>query len=458
MGNKTGNKSGKEFIFVGLALFAMFFGAGNLIFPPELGVKAGPLWWLGFICFMLADAGLATLGVIAMGLVDGDINNVTGPIGKKASVILNTVVIICIGPGVAIPRTATVSYGLGAAPVFGLAPDGLPLAIYSAIFFIIVLALTIKPSKVVDIVGKVLTPVLVVVLLVMIIIGFVHPGGSIQAPIDGYDAAETVRYGISQGYQTMDGMASLFFGIIIIMAVRGNGYTERSETTTQVLKASIVSGVLLFIVYGGLAYLGATTGTLWKADVANGAIDQANLVSNIVNQLMGYPGTCLLGIAILLACLTTSIGLTSSAADYFSDFVAEEKKEKVYKATCIIVCVVSFLLSNLGLAHILAIAAPILSLVYPLVIFLLIASLFRKWLRKKMAYRLGAIAAFVVSILTVFSAANGGFFGVKVAAFDFINSLPLAPYGFNWVIPTIIFMVIGCLLPSEEIDKLAGEK
>ena len=280
-------KGGTDFIFVGLALFAMFFGAGNLIFPPELGVKSGPLWFVGFLCFLIADAGLAVLGVIAMAKVDGDINNITGTMGKKAGVILNTVVILCIGPGVAIPRTATVSYGLGAAPVFGLAADGLPLAIYSVVFFLIVLALTIKPSKVVDIVGKFLTPFLVIALLVLIVIGFVKPGSDIQAAIEGFNAAETVKYGINQGYQTMDGMAALFFGIIIINAVRANGHTEKSATTREVLKSSVIAGVLLFIVYGGLAYLGATTGQLWKADVAGGVLDQAGLVSHIIKHLMG---------------------------------------------------------------------------------------------------------------------------------------------------------------------------
>ena len=450
----SNQKNSKGFIVVGLALFAMFFGAGNLIFPPELGVKAGPMWFVGFACFLLADAGLAVLGVIAMGKVDGDINNITGPIGKKAAIILNTVVILCIGPGVAIPRTATVSYGLGVAPIFGLEPTGLPLAIYTVVFFLIVLALTIKPSKVVDIVGKFLTPFLVVALLVLIIIGFVNPGGHVSAPIDGYNAAEVVKYGISQGYQTMDGMASLFFGIIVIMSIRNNGYTDKNEITKEVLKSSVIAGVLLFIVYGGLAFLGATTGTIWKADVAAGAIDQAGLVSNIIDNLMGFPGTVILGLSVLLACLTTAIGLTSSAADYFSDFVAPEKKEKVYQMICVIVCVVSGLLANLGLAQILAIAAPILGLVYPLVIFLLIASLFRKWLRKRMAYVLGSIGAFITSLLTVLSAANGGFFGIKVAAFDFINSLPLASFGFNWVVPTLVLMIIGCFVGKEEIEQI----
>lgn len=460
MGDKKIKKGGTDFVFVGLALFAMFFGAGNLIFPPDLGVKAGGMWFVGFLCFLLADAGLAVLGVIAMAKVDGDINNITGTMGRKAGVLLNTVVILCIGPGVAIPRTATVSYELGAAPVFGLGPDGLPLAVYSIVFFLVVLALTIKPSKVVDIVGKFLTPFLVLALLVLIVVGFVKPGGDVSTPITGFEeASSVVNYGIAQGYQTMDGMAALFFGIIIITAVRANGHTEKSDTTREVLKSSVIAGVLLFIVYGGLAFLGATTGTLWKDGVAAGEVNQAGLVSNIINELMGYPGTVILGIAVLLACLTTAIGLTSSAADYFSSFGKDEaQKEKIYKIVCVLVCVASAFLANLGLAQILSIAAPILGLVYPVVVFLMIAALFRKWLRKKMAYMLGAIGAFVTSLLSVLASANGGFFGIEVEAFNFVKSMPLDSYGFNWVLPTVILMIVGCLLPSKEIDKLADEQ
>ena len=449
MSNNLQKRSASDFVFIGLALFAMFFGAGNLIFPPDIGVRSGPDWFIGFLCFFIADAGLAVIGMLSMVKANGRIENVTGVIGKTPSTILATAVILCIGPGIAIPRTATVTYGLGLAPVFNIAADNKwVLPVFSVVFFLIVLALTIKPTRVVDIVGKVLTPVLVVALLIMIVIGFVSPKGSISDPLPG---TQTVQYGILNGYQTMDGMASLFFAIIVISAVYAKGYTSRKDSTSMTIKASVVAGILLFIVYGGLAYLGATTGTLWKSlvgiPVKSGGVDQAGLVINITNALMGKAGVVILGIVVALACLTTAIGLTSATAEYFHKL---SKGKLKYSHMVIAVCVFSAFICNLGLATILKIAVPILLLVYPIVVLLLVVTLFRRFINKQWAYKLAAIAALIVSAITVL----GDTFDSLKESFAFIHTLPLDAYGFNWLIPTLIALVIGMIIPGPKLNEM----
>lgn len=449
MSNNLQKRSASDFVFIGLALFAMFFGAGNLIFPPDIGVRSGPDWFIGFLCFFIADAGLAVIGMLSMVKANGRIENVTGVIGKTPSTILATAVILCIGPGIAIPRTATVTYGLGLAPVFNIAADNKwALPVFSVVFFLIVLALTIKPTRVVDIVGKVLTPVLVVALLIMIVIGFVSPKGSISDPLPG---TQTVQYGILNGYQTMDGMASLFFAIIVISAVYAKGYTSRKDSTSMTIKASVVAGILLFIVYGGLAYLGATTGTLWKSlvgiPVKSGGVDQAGLVINITNALMGKAGVVILGIVVALACLTTAIGLTSATAEYFHKL---SKGKLKYSHMVIAVCVFSAFICNLGLATILKIAVPILLLVYPIVVLLLVVTLFRGFINKQWAYKLAAIAALIVSAITVL----GDTFDSLKESFAFIHKLPLDAYGFNWLIPTLIALVIGMIIPGPKLNEM----
>lgn len=449
MSNNLQKRSASDFVFIGLALFAMFFGAGNLIFPPDIGVRSGPDWFIGFLCFFIADAGLAVIGMLSMVKANGRIENVTGVIGKTPSTILATAVILCIGPGIAIPRTATVTYGLGLAPVFNIAADNKwALPVFSVVFFLIVLALTIKPTRVVDIVGKVLTPVLVVALLIMIVIGFVSPKGSISDPLPG---TQTVQYGILNGYQTMDGMASLFFAIIVISAVYAKGYTSRKDSTSMTIKASVVAGILLFIVYGGLAYLGATTGTLWKSlvgiPVKSGGVDQAGLVINITNALMGKAGVVILGIVVALACLTTAIGLTSATAEYFHKL---SKGKLKYSHMVIAVCVFSAFICNLGLATILKIAVPILLLVYPIVVLLLVVTLFRRFINKQWAYKLAAIAALIVSAITVL----GDTFDSLKESFAFIHKLPLDAYGFNWLIPTLIALVIGMIIPGPKLNEM----
>ena len=449
MSNNLQKRSASDFVFIGLALFAMFFGAGNLIFPPDIGVRSGPDWFIGFLCFFIADAGLAVIGMLSMVKANGRIENVTGVIGKTPSTILATAVILCIGPGIAIPRTATVTYGLGLAPVFNIAADNKwALPVFSVVFFLIVLALAIKPTRVVDIVGKVLTPVLVVALLIMIVIGFVSPKGSISDPLPG---TQTVQYGILNGYQTMDGMASLFFAIIVISAVYAKGYTSRKDSTSMTIKASVVAGILLFIVYGGLAYLGATTGTLWKSlvgiPVKSGGVDQAGLVINITNALMGKAGVVILGIVVALACLTTAIGLTSATAEYFHKL---SKGKLKYSHMVIAVCVFSAFICNLGLATILKIAVPILLLVYPIVVLLLVVTLFRRFINKQWAYKLAAIAALIVSAITVL----GDTFDSLKESFAFIHKLPLDAYGFNWLIPTLIALVIGMIIPGPKLNEM----
>lgn len=450
MSNNLQKKSASDFVFIGLALFAMFFGAGNLIFPPDIGVRSGPDWFIGFLCFFIADAGLAVIGMLSMVRANGRIENVTGVIGKIPSTILATAVILCIGPGIAIPRTATVTFDLGVAPVFGLAGSKLALPIFSAIFFLIVLALTIRPSKVVDIVGKFLTPVLVIALLAMIIIGFVAPKGQIQSPIPG---TETVKYGILNGYQTMDGMASLFFAIIVITAVFAKGYTSKSESTSMTLKASGVAGILLFIVYGGLAYLGATTGSLWKhlidVPAENGGINQAGLVINITNALLGKAGVIILGIVVALACLTTAIGLTSATAEYFNKL---SKGKLKYSHLVIAVCVFSAFICNLGLSMILAIAVPILTVVYPVVVLLLVVTIFRKVINKQWAYKLSAIVSLIVSLITIICDKTTG--STHDSLMWIHTKLPLDAYGFNWLIPALVALVIGMIIPGPKLDEM----
>lgn len=443
MEDKTLQKKGGkiEFLFIGLALFAMFFGAGNLIFPPDIGVRTGADWFIGFLAFLIADGGLAVLGVFAMLKADGDISKVTGVLGEKAGLILNSAIILCIGPGLAIPRTAATTFELGVAPITGIESTAkLPLAVFSVVFFAIVLVLTIRPSAVVDIIGKVLTPVLVVAILVMIVVGFINPlNGIVEIPAE--HQLEVVKYGINNGYQTMDAMAALFFGIIIINSVKSKGFEGEKAVAGETIKAAVVALILLFVVYGGLAFLGATSGSTWMADVHAGNINQAGLVIAITQGLLGRGGVILLGVVVALACLTTAIALTSSAAEFFSGVTRFS-----YETLVVVVCVFSAVVCNLGLSTIISVAAPVLTLVYPLVVLLIFTTILRKVINKKNAPMFGCIVALVISACTVLH----DNFGVTACAFA--HSLPLDSYGFNWLLPTLVALVIGMIVPGKKIE------
>ena len=272
-------------IVIGFALFAMFFGAGNLIFPPMLGYLGGTNWILGFIAFAGVDVGIAALAVYAMSRGDGTVAFVTNIIGGTPGVVINTAVVLCIGPFLAIPRTGTTTFEMA---VQSINPDISRVAevIFLFAFFAVTLLLTIRQSKVIDIIGKILTPLLVISLIVLIIKGVVTPIGEIGA---GMDAASVVNTGIVNGYQTMDVLAALCFSIIIVESARKKGYEGRKECSRAMMGACGISAVLLLFVYGGLTFLGATT-----IDVYPEVTDNAKLLSMIIQDLLGFGGMVLL--------------------------------------------------------------------------------------------------------------------------------------------------------------------
>lgn len=421
-------------LVIGLALFAMFFGAGSLIFPPYLGMESGTQWFLGFFLFIVMDVGLAFVTMVAMINGDGSINGVTGVIGKIPALILNTAVVVCIGPLLAIPRTAATTYEMTVLPIIPGAASTMGTIITSIVFFALTFILTIKPSTVVDIVGKFLTPLMVVALIVLIVAGIVSPLGPIAEPVIDNVVAE----GIINGYQAMDVLGALGFAIVICSTVTERGYTEHKERTRITTISCVLAGVLLFVIYCGLTYLGATYSTL--DSIAN--VNQASLIVTITECLLGRFGVIMLGVIVGLACLTTAIGLTAASAQYFENISGGKLK---YGVVVGVICAFSAVVSSFGLSTIISIATPILCVVYPVVVCLIVLSFLKKKLRNRNIYKGAALAAFVVSLLTV-----GVTYGLP---FGFIDVLPLSEYQLNWILPAIAGGVIGALIPDKELSR-----
>ena len=415
---------------IGLALFAMFFGAGNLIFPPYLGINAGSEWFIGFICFFIADVGLALVAILAM-IKSGDVsmNGITGKLGKVPSTIINSLIVLCIGPFLAIPRTAATTFEIGVLPIF----PSINSWVFGAIFFALTLMFTIRPSSVVDIIGKFLTPILVACLLGIIIIGIIKPIGPIADPVN----FDTVKEGILAGYQTLDVLASLVFVIIIISAARGKGYTETKDTMRVVIQSSVFAGAALMIIYGGLAYLGATTSA-----GGFGEYNQTGLVVAITQSLIGNYGVLILAIIVFFACLTTAIGLVSSCASFFEDLSGGKVS---YKAMVLITVGFSYVVSNFGISTIISIAAPILNLLYPVVLVMIILTFFGKNIKNNNIYIFAAAFALLASAADVLCG-----YGLP---FEFIRSLPFGAFQCGWVVPAIIGGIIGKFIPMSTAAK-----
>ena len=415
------NNTVRDIIVVGFALFSMFFGAGNVIFPPYLGMESGPQWLLGFSAYFIADIGLALLGVFAL-LRVGSSEAVTLRLGKIPAELLMCAIILCIGPMVAIPRTSATTFEMAIAPnIPGVSP-----VLFSVLFFALILALCIKESAVVDIVGKVLTPLLLVGLFAIIIKGIVTPLGEIAALPQIANAAVT---GIKAGYQTMDALAALPFGIIVLQSVTAKGYDSGRKQFRVVGGAAVLAGVLLLCVYMGLAYLGATVSAQYTSDIG-----RAQLIMALVEALMGKVGVILFGVVVGLACVTTAIALTSSAAAYF----AELCRGKVsYKVFVIAICVFSAVVSNLGLDRIVAVAAPVLDVIYPPTLVLIFISLLAPHLPDRVS-RGAAIGALLTSVLCALNAN-----GIHI---PFMANLPLYDLGLSWLLPAVIFGLAASLL------------
>ena len=432
-------KKNLDTLVVGFALFSMFFGAGNLLFPPYLGLVSGESWLTSLGGFVLADVGLALLVLLAVVKGTGKLESVLIRGGKGLANVIGATAVICIGPLLAIPRTAATTYEMGIQPMLNTS-GSVVAVIVSVVFFGLTLVLTIKPSKVVDIVGKVLTPLLILSLIVLIVLGVLNPIGDISpnVMIENNLFAE----GVSQGYLTMDALAAGVFAGVIINAIINKGYNETSEKVTLTIKAGVVAAVALAVIYGGLTYLGATLSTKFGVKTP-----QALLMVEITSALLGNPGKILLCVIVSLACLTTSIGLTSATGEYFSNVTNGKVK---YETIVVLVCVFSAVVSNFGVGTIIKFSAPILEIVYPVLMALVLLSLTCSRVRNDNIFKGAAYVTLIVSLLTV---ANGLWGVVPV-----MSKLPLAPLGFNWILPAIGGAIVGSFIKDKKSSFLLKDK
>lgn len=405
-------KNTKDAIIIGFALFSMFFGAGNLIFPGYLGYKLGSQFYIGMIGFVITGVGLPLLAILACSKGDGTFESLAEKIGKKFAVTFTAILFLAIGPLLAVPRTAATTYEVAIHPFFPHLPAWAVILVY----FLINMFFVLKESSIIDTIGKFLTPALIAILVVLIVKGFIMPIGTIQES----DLSGVLSNALLEGYQTMDALAALLFAAIITFSIKDKGY-EGKETSSILLKASLVAAVGLAFVYGGLTYIGAQT-----HEIAFAHISKTQLLILISRSILGNAGPVLIGVAMGLACLTTSIGLISAGADFFSKIT---NGKLPYKINAIVISVISFGVALLGVDKIVGFSAPILNLLYPVSITMIVFAFIQKFIKIKAA-RLGVYTSLVFSLLLLIPGLN-------------LSFLPFASIGFGWVLPTVLAMIIG---------------
>ena len=426
-------QDGKQLLLVGFTLFSMFFGAGNLIFPPGLGAQAGIHTWPAMAGMAISAVGLPVLGVVAVAR-SGGLDALGGRVHPLFARVFTVAAYLAIGPCLAIPRTASTSFEMAVPPFVGPdAPLELLRLLFSLAFFTGALLVALRPEKLTDRLGKVLCPILIA----LIVVTFV---GCLLNPLEGYGPPQTASYethpviaGFLAGYQTMDVLAAIVFGYIILKSAREKGHTTPGAQLRVVSGASLVAGIGLLVVYLGLTYLGATTARFFDITV-----DRTFLVVSIVRNLLGQAGIILFAVVVALACVTTAVGLVSACADYFSGLSGGRVS---YRTLVCVICVFSAVVSNFGLNEIIAIASPILSVVYPPTLVLIVLALFGSRIRRDWVFRLAALGALAVSLLEVVRT----YTGVELA---FLDLLPLASLDFGWVLPAAVCGAVGALIPG----------
>lgn len=426
----------KKILLISFMLFSLFFGAGNLIFPPFLGQNAGSRTVPAMLGFLVTAVILPVLGVIVVARFDG-LNKLAQNVGAKFSLIFTLLIYLSIGPGLGIPRAASVPFEMAVAPYL---PAGTNLTLwmvsYSFVFFLVAYWLCLNPGKLVDRVGSVLTPSLLI-LLCLLFGTFVFKGETnIAAAQPAYTKAAFLQ-GFSDGYQTMDTIAALNFGLVIATTLASFGLKEKKSVIRYTVLAGVFAGSILAAVYVTLTYMGMCSSGVYPIQ-ENGAWT----LRCIVYQLFGNPGAILLAAIFTLACLTTCVGLINSISQYFSTLF----KRVSYRKWVFVIVLFSFLICNLGLNMILSISIPVLNAIYPVSIVLILLGLsHRLWAGNPYVYPLTIAATACVSVLYAMDSAGVPLFFLG----NLMHKLPLYSMGFCWV-----FFSVAALAVSLVVNKL----
>lgn len=430
----------RDSFLAGIALFAMFFGAGNVVFPLYIGLTAGTDWFTGFLCYYMADVGLALLTIYAL-LASSCIDRKEGlmhRLGKTPAMLMMCAIILCIGPLLALPRTGATAFAISFAPL-GYSSKGFSFAkvAYSVIFFGISTLLAYRESNMVDAIARYLSPVKIGGFILIVLVAAICPLGDINPAVRD---RQVIWNSILAGYQTLDVMAALVFGFVIVNALKSKGYTSTREKALSVGLSSLVAGLLLFCIYAGLCYLGATGSTLYTADTEKGA-----LTAHLVAELFGQASTLLLAVIMTISCMATAVGLIGTTGTFLSQF---SQGRLSYRVIALSTGIFSMIVSNVGLDSIIALAAPVLIFLYPGTLVVIVLSLFDRQIRNDNVFRFAACGALLVSALDVLES-----LGLHL---HLAGQLPLASFGLDWVAPACAFGLVGFFVPCRNPDIGAG--
>ncbi|WP_157454729.1 branched-chain amino acid transport system II carrier protein [Carnobacterium maltaromaticum] len=441
-----------SYIFIGSMLFGLFFGAGNLIFPVHMGQEAGTNILPATLGFLVTGIGLPFLGVVAIGVSKSDgLFDLASRVHPIYGIFMTVALYMTIGPFFALPRTGTVSYEIGIAPYLPSQYQTIGLLLFTVIFFAISLAFSMKPTKILIWVGKILNPLFLVFLAILIVTAFLKPMGVIsEAAVHGNYVTEPFITGFTQGYNTMDALASLAFGIIVVQTIKGLGVRNPSNIAIDTIKSGIVSVILMAVIYGSLAYIGATSVGQFEVS-ENGGI----ALAQIAQHYFGSFGSVLLAIIVTVACLKTAIGLITACSETFCEMFPNSFSYRTY---VILFTLLACGIANVGLTKIISLSIPVLMFLYPLAITLIFLALLSPLFKnRQVVYVTTTIFTIFVSIADGLNALPAGIKSISfidnILAF-YSRYLPLFDIGMGWVFPAILGLIIGWIISLVKKQEL----
>ena len=415
----------KDVLLTGFALFAMLFGAGNLIFPPMLGYETNSSWIPTMLAFTITGVGFPFLGILSVSIVGNGIKDFANRVSPTFSKIFAIISILAIGPMLAIPRTGATAYEIT------FLYNGMESPIYKYIYLIcyfgIVILFSLRANKVIERVGKILTPILLILLFLIIIKGIFFANLSVKPDI--YPHA--FKRGFLEGYQTMDTIASIAYAGIILKAIKNGRNLSHKQEFSFLIKSGLVAIFSLALIYGGFALVGAKMHSVFTTN------DKIELLVKTTSYLLGTYGNLVLAICVAGACLTTAIGLVATVGEFFSS-ITFFKYEKIV----IFAVIISFLLSILGVESIIRISVPILVFIYPVMISLIILNLFGKYVKNDYIYKGVVLFTGIIGLIESLES-----LGIKNYYTDSVlEILPFSDYGLTWLFPGLIGYILFSLM------------
>ena len=432
----------REYVSVASMLFGMFFGAGNLIFPVSVGQQAGSSLWTAFAGLVITAVGLPLLGVAALGISRSTgLYDLSSKAGRPYGLFFTCLLYLTIGPCFAIPRCATTSFSVGLEQILPHSgPAWLYLLVFTALFFAAALFFSLRPGKILVWIGKLLNPCFLALLGVLVIVALVRPGASVSqvAPLGDY-AAQPFFAGFLAGYNTMDALASLAFGIVVVQVIRGLGVDEPGAVAASTVRSGVFSCLLMGLIYLAVTVVGAQSRGLFDP-AENGGV----ALAQIARHYLGNIGLLLLAATVTLACLKTAVGLITSCSETFA---AIFPKGPQYRAWAIIFSAVSFLFANLGLSAIIEYSVPVLMFLYPLAIVLILLALLGRLFRHSRAvygWTLGlTLPAALYDLLVALPESVRSLCHLNAPLEAVGRVLPLSSVGLGWVCPAALGLIVG---------------